>query len=52
MEIDLKKQETNELRELELEWRAGVVDERDCSNQTPAKIEKVKSRKDDPNIVT
>lgn len=49
---NLEKQETGELREPELEWRAGVVDERDFSEQTPAEIEKIKSMTDDPNLVT
>lgn len=51
-ESDLEKQETGELREPELEWRAGVVDERDFGEQTPAEIEKIKSRRSDPNLVT
>jgi hypothetical protein len=49
---DLEKQETNELHEPELEWRGGVVDERDFSDQTPAELEKTRSKKEDPNLVT
>ncbi|QDS73634.1 hypothetical protein FKW77_002189 [Venturia effusa] len=49
---DLEKQERGELREPELEWRAGVVDEKDFSEQTPADVEKTKSKQDDPNLVT
>lgn len=51
-ESGLEKQETGELREPELEWRAGVVDERDFSEKTPDEIEKIKSKREDPNLVT
>lgn len=49
---DLERQETGELREPELEWRAGVVDKRDFSDQNPDEIEKIKSKRNDPNLVT
>ncbi|TLD36891.1 mfs multidrug [Venturia nashicola] len=48
-EFDLERQATGEP---ELEWRAGVVDERDFSEQTPDDIEKIKSKGEDPNLVT
>lgn len=51
-ESDLEGQEKEELREPELEWRAGVVDERDFSEQTPDEIGKIKSKREDPNLVT
>jgi hypothetical protein len=47
---DLERRET-ELAEPEVEWRAGVVDERDY--EAPADIGKTKSKKEtDPNLVT
>ena len=48
---DLEKQETEELAQPELEWRAGVVDERDFKDVQLEKSESRKSQAKDPNLV-
>jgi hypothetical protein len=55
-DIDLEKQETQELDQPEAEWDAGVLAERDFNNDTPKEeLQKKKTREEqakDPNLVT
>jgi hypothetical protein len=55
-ELDLEKQETQELEQPETEWDAGILAERDFSNDKPSEqLQKEKTREEqarDPNLVT
>jgi hypothetical protein len=55
-DLDLEKQETQDLDEPETEWDAGVLAERDFTDDKPSEqLEKKKTREEqakDPNLVT